>query len=110
LPQSRNEARASSEGEATIVLSRISISRPGRNRFTVRIDGALVGKIAAGETKRYDVEPGSHKMQLGMGWAASRETLHPDLAHSEPIEPHWDYRAPDRKFYLISPDGRVEPS
>jgi hypothetical protein len=61
-------------------------------------------KSPQGETKRYNVQPDSHTMQLGRGWAASRENLHPKLAHPEPIEPHWDYRPPDRKFYRIYAD------
>jgi hypothetical protein len=40
---------------------------------------------------------------------ATKETLHPDLAHGDPIGPHYDYRAPDGTFYRIYPDGRVEP-
>ncbi len=58
--------------EATIVLSRLPISRPGRNRFKVRIDGDVAGKIAVGEIQRFAVQPGSHTVQLRMGWAASR--------------------------------------
>ena len=38
------------------------------------------------------------------------ESLHPDLNHPEPIGPHWDYRASDRSFWRIFPDGRVEPN
>ena len=40
---------------------------------------------------------------------ATGETLHPDLEHPDPIGPHYDYRAPDRQFYRIFPDGRIEP-
>jgi hypothetical protein len=40
---------------------------------------------------------------------ATKETLHPDLEHIDPIGPHYDYRAPDGTFYRIYPDGRVEP-
>ena len=36
------------------------------------------------------------------------ESLHPDLAHPDPIGPHYDYRAPDGDFYRIFPDGGVE--
>ena len=39
----------------------------------------------------------------------TRETLHPDLNHPDPIGPHWDYRAPDGTFYRIYLDGSVVP-
>lgn len=38
----------------------------------------------------------------------TKESLKPDLEHSGPIGPHWDYVAPDKKQYRIYPDGRVE--
>jgi RHS repeat-associated protein len=40
---------------------------------------------------------------------ATGETLHPDLGHSAPVGPHWDWRAPDGTFWRLFPDGRVEP-
>jgi RHS repeat-associated protein len=40
---------------------------------------------------------------------ATTESLHPDLAHGDPIGPHYDYRAPNGTFYRIYPGGRVEP-
>lgn len=45
------------------------------------------------------------------GWynPESGESLHPDLNHPEPIGPHWDYRAPDRTFWRIFPDGTIRP-
>jgi RHS repeat-associated protein len=39
----------------------------------------------------------------------TKESFHPDLEHPEPIEPHWDYKAPDKTRYRIYPDGRIEP-
>jgi hypothetical protein len=36
------------------------------------------------------------------------ESLHPDMDHKPPIEPHWDYYAPDGKVYRWFPDGRLE--
>ena len=37
------------------------------------------------------------------------ESLRPDLAHADPIGPHWDYKAPDGTWYRMYQDGRVEP-
>lgn len=37
------------------------------------------------------------------------ESLHPDLSHQPPVEPHWDYRAPDGQWYRIFPDGSMIP-
>jgi len=39
----------------------------------------------------------------------TRETLRPDLNHSEPIGPHWDYRDPTGKWFRIHPNGTVKP-
>jgi len=39
---------------------------------------------------------------------ATREKWHPDLEHADPIGPHWDYTAPDKKKYRVFEDGRVE--
>ena len=38
---------------------------------------------------------------------STKETLHPDLGHAEPIGPHYDYRAPDGTFYRMFPDGTI---
>jgi RHS repeat-associated protein len=40
----------------------------------------------------------------------TRESLHPDLGHEEPIGPHYDYTAPDGSEYRIYSDGRIEPT
>ncbi len=52
-------------------------------------------------------EPGSNEGS----WfdPETRESLHPDLGHAEPIGPHYDYTAPDGSEYRIYPDGRIEP-
>jgi hypothetical protein len=39
----------------------------------------------------------------------TKESLHPDLEHPEPIGPHYDYKAPNGSEYRIYPDGRIEP-
>ncbi|MFM6928980.1 MAG: RHS repeat-associated core domain-containing protein [Bdellovibrio sp.] len=39
---------------------------------------------------------------------ATKESLHPDLQHGEPIGPHWDYTNPSGS-YRIMPDGSVKP-
>lgn len=40
--------------------------------------------------------------------SSTRQSLHPDLRHPEPIGPHWDYTGPEGAFRIF-PDGRVEP-
>jgi len=37
------------------------------------------------------------------------ESYRPDLSHPDPIGPHWDYRAPDGRWYRIFPDGTKQP-
>ncbi|MCA1709568.1 MAG: hypothetical protein LC808_42340 [Actinobacteria bacterium] len=37
------------------------------------------------------------------------ESLHPDLGHSDPIGPHYDYKDPSGTSYRVFPDGRVVP-
>lgn len=39
----------------------------------------------------------------------TRETLHPDLSHPDPIGPHYDWRDPEGVFWRIYPDGRAVP-
>jgi hypothetical protein len=55
---------------APIMLLRAT-SRSRRNRYIVRIDGEVVGTIAVGEVKCYDVQPGAHTVQLRQWWAGS---------------------------------------
>ncbi len=40
---------------------------------------------------------------------ATRESLHPDLSHPEPIGPHYDWRDPLGTFWRIFRDGTVLP-
>ncbi len=37
------------------------------------------------------------------------ESLHPDLSHSDPIGPHYDYTDPAGNEYRVSPDGTMSP-
>lgn len=37
------------------------------------------------------------------------ESLHPDLAHPDPIGPHWDYRDPTGDWWRLFPDGTAAP-
>ena len=39
----------------------------------------------------------------------TKESLHPDLHHPNPIGPHWDYRDANGNDWRIFPDGRIEP-
>jgi RHS repeat-associated protein len=40
---------------------------------------------------------------------STRESLHPDLNHPDPVGPHWDYKSPEGQTYRLFPDGRIEP-
>ena len=37
------------------------------------------------------------------------ESLHPDLQHSAPVRPHWDYTASEGTQYRVNPDGTIVP-
>lgn len=37
------------------------------------------------------------------------EYLHPDMSHPPPMQPHWDYRAPDGSLWRWFPDGTLDP-
>jgi len=58
--------------QATLVLSRLSgLRQNARAKYTVRLDGESVGRIAAGETKRYHVPAGRHSLQVSIDWGKS---------------------------------------
>lgn len=40
---------------------------------------------------------------------ATKESLHPDLQHPDPIGPHWDYTDTQGNAFRIFPDGRMIP-
>jgi RHS repeat-associated protein len=84
-------------------------------------EAELKRKEAERETCGNPAEPPGSKFEWrGKGPAGSnegswwdpdtRESLHPDLEHDEPIGPHYDYTAPDGSEYRIYPDGRIEPN
>ena len=39
----------------------------------------------------------------------TKEWYRPDLEHSDPHGPHWDYGDPGGNGYSIYPDGTMEP-
>jgi hypothetical protein len=39
----------------------------------------------------------------------TKEKWYPDLLHSEPIGPHWDYTDKKRNNFRVFKDGRIEP-
>jgi hypothetical protein len=56
----------------TILLSRAPEGwRDLLRRYEVLIDGAQVGRIGRGETLRFDVAPGVHRLQLKIAWCSS---------------------------------------
>ncbi len=46
---------------------------------------------------------------LALRFAFRGESYRPDLSHPGPIEPHWDYKAPDGTWYRIFSDGEKIP-
>lgn len=59
---------------AEIELKRPSGYRVDRRRaYRVLIDGRKVGKIASGESKAFDVQPGRHELQLKIDWGSSEK-------------------------------------
>jgi hypothetical protein len=94
-----------------------NLSIAGVHTYHVGQDAILVHNSCSGEPNFDDPS-----QSPGEGWEwrgppdkgswynpATRETLHPDLDHPEPIGPHFDYRDPDRNFFRIFRDGTVVP-
>jgi hypothetical protein len=72
--------------QATIALFRLSgLRQNARAKYTVRIDGESVGKIAAGESQRYYVQPGQHALQVKIDWVGS-PTISVDAESGEVIQ------------------------
>ena len=48
---------------------------------------------------------------MGGSWynPGTKESLHPDLDHGDPIGPHWDYKSPGGKTFRLFPDGKLTP-
>jgi hypothetical protein len=64
---------------AEIILTRPDGFKTDRLRaYQVYVDGSRLGKIRAGETERFQLSPGLHKLQLKEDWASS-EKLQVDL-------------------------------
>jgi hypothetical protein len=61
------------EDEGTVVLVRTKAGyRDSRRRYKVFLDGVEVGRIKRGETLRFPVGEGEHRLQLKIDWCASR--------------------------------------
>ncbi len=63
-----------------------------------------------GEDWEWRGQPGSVPGDKNGNWYNPKtgESLSPDLDHPPPIEPHWDWRAPDGKWYRYYPNGSLE--
>ena len=92
MSSEQNDGHAVAEpgesGEASIVLTRVP--RPfqeARRKYSVRIDGKVVGKIGSGKTQRYSVQPGSHSVQLSIDLARSPVvTIHAHAGESTKLK------------------------
>lgn len=82
----------------------ISMAKKG-----IRFPGNDPGKAPAGYEWRG--KPGSEPGSAQGNWynPKTNESLRPDLNHSKPIGPHWDYRDASGKWWRIFPDGRNMP-
>ncbi|WP_316783201.1 aldo-keto reductase family protein [Streptomyces sasae] len=64
---------AASPGCGTVVLSRVRGScRDALRGYAVLIDDTQVGSIGRGQTLRFEVSPGAHRLQLKIAWCTSR--------------------------------------
>lgn len=56
-------------------------------------------------------KPGSTAGDRNGNWynPETGETLRPDVGHSEPHGPHYDYKAPDGRWYRWFPNGSLAP-
>ena len=71
---------------AEIILTRPDGFKTDRLRaYQVYVDGNRVGRIRAGETERFGLSPGLHKLQLKEDWASS-EKLQVDLGADDRAE------------------------
>lgn len=67
-------------------------------------------KLPPGPDFEWRGQPGSQPGDPDGSWynPKTKESLHPDMDHPPPAEPHYDYRAPDKRQYRWFPDGRME--
>ncbi|MFI0967650.1 hypothetical protein ACH4S8_40690 [Streptomyces sp. NPDC021080] len=64
---------AASLGHGTVVLSRAQSSyRDALRGYAVLIDAAQVGSIRRGQTLRFEMPPGEHRLRLKIDWCTSR--------------------------------------
>jgi hypothetical protein len=71
---------------AEIILTRPDGFKTDRLRaYQVYVDGDRLGRIRAGETERFQLPPGLHKLQLKEDWASS-EKLQVDLGADDPAQ------------------------
>lgn len=56
-----------------IIIERKSGYADSLRNYKVILDDELIGEIADGETKAFDIKPGTHTLQLSIDWAKSNE-------------------------------------
>jgi hypothetical protein len=68
-----------------IRLKRESAYADSLRYYEVELDGIIIGKIADGETREFNLDPGEHKLRLRIDFARSRqivfETAKGEMAH-----------------------------
>jgi hypothetical protein len=59
--------------EAIVRLTRVTAPVQDRLRsYRVELDGTIIGKVGAGETTDFDVEPGHHRIRIRSSWTGSQ--------------------------------------
>jgi hypothetical protein len=56
---------------ATVSINRDSGYADRLRSYLVELDGEIIGKIADGQTKSFDVESGTHTLRLKFDWGKS---------------------------------------
>lgn len=55
----------------TIKVTRLSAYTDSLRDYQIEVDGEIIGSILNGETKKFDVAPGPHKLRLRISWCSS---------------------------------------
>ena len=60
---------------AIMGITRTSTFRDGKRRYWVVLDGERIGAVRQGESKDFDVDPGTHRVRLTIDWTGSPEIM-----------------------------------
>ena len=57
--------------KSTISIKRESVFADKLRNYRVVLDGVIIGDIADGEKKNFDIDPGTHTLRMKIDWAGS---------------------------------------